>query len=101
MSAERIQRMSEDDWRKHDPDFQEPRLSCSLQLAQLLTEIGFPHNLPAGVVAIAWTLHHPAVTGAIVGFRNASQVEELVPASEFRLSEYEQQQIEEFLQKNP
>lgn len=101
MSAERIQRMPEDDWRKHDPNFQEPRLSHSLQLAQLLTEIGFPHNLPAGVVAIAWTLHHPAVTGAIVGFRNASQVEELIPASEFRLSEYELQQIEVFLQKNP
>src|SRR5215813_10790429 len=101
MSAERIQRMSEDDWRKHDPNFQELRLSRSLQLAQLLTEIGFPHNLPAGVVAIAWTLHHPAVTGAIVGFRNATQVEELIPAAEFRLSGYELQQIEEFLENNP
>jgi aryl-alcohol dehydrogenase-like predicted oxidoreductase len=101
MSAERIQRMPEDDWRKHDPEFQEPRLSRNLQLAQLLTEIGFPHNLPAGVVAIAWTLHHPAVTGAIVGFRNASQVEELVPAAEFRLSELERRLIEDFLEKNP
>lgn len=101
MTAERIQRMPEDDWRKHDPEFQEPRLSRNLRLAQLLSEIGFPHNLPAGVVAIAWTLRHPAVTGAIVGFRNAAQVEELVPAAEFRLSERELQQIEEFLAHNP
>jgi aryl-alcohol dehydrogenase-like predicted oxidoreductase len=101
MSEERIRRMPDDDWRKYDPEFQEPRLSRNLRLAQLLAEIGFPHNLPAGVVAIAWTLRHPAVTGAIVGFRNASQVEELIPASEFRLSERELQQIEEFLQDNP
>jgi aryl-alcohol dehydrogenase-like predicted oxidoreductase len=100
MSEERIQRMSGDDWRKRDPEFQEPRLSRNLRLAQLLAEIGFPHNLPAGVVAIAWTLRHPAVTGAIVGFRNASQVEELIPASEFRLSELELRQIEEFLQSD-
>ncbi len=100
MTEERIQSMSDDDWRKHDPEFQEPRLSRNLRLAQLLTEIGFPHNLPAGIVAIAWTLRHPAVTGAIVGFRNAGQVEELIPASEFRLSERELQQVEEFLQNN-
>jgi len=101
MSAQRVQQMPEDDWRKHDPKFQEPHLSRNLQLAQLLTDIGFPHNLPAGVVAIAWTLRHPAVTGAIVGFRSASQVEELIPAAEFRLSERELWQIEEFLENNP
>jgi aryl-alcohol dehydrogenase-like predicted oxidoreductase len=101
MSAERIQQMPEDDWRKHEPEFQEPRLSRNLQLAQLLTEIGFPHNLPAGVVAIAWTLRHPAITGAIVGFRNTGQVEELMPAAEFRLSEREWRLIEDFLEKNP
>ena len=98
MTEERIRSMSDDDWRKHDPEFRAPRLARNLRLAQLLAEIGFPHNLPAGVVAIAWTLRHPAVTGAIVGFRNAGQVEELIPASEFRLSERELQQIEEFLQ---
>jgi aryl-alcohol dehydrogenase-like predicted oxidoreductase len=101
MSEDRIRRMPDDDWRKHDPEFQEPRLSRNLRLARLLAEIGFPHNLPAGVVAIAWTLRHPAVTAAIVGFRNASQVEELIPASEFRLSERELQLIEEFLENNP
>ncbi len=101
MSAQRVQQMPDDDWRKRAPDFQDPHLSRNLRLAQLLTEIGFPHNLPAGVVAIAWVLRHPAVSGAIVGFRNAGQVEELIPASEFRLSKRELQQIEEFLENNP
>jgi aryl-alcohol dehydrogenase-like predicted oxidoreductase len=101
MSLQRIQQLPDDDWRKRDPDFQGQRLARNLRLAQLLTDIGFPHNLPAGVVAIAWTLHHPAVAGAIVGFRNASQVEDLVPAAEFRLKESELQQLEDFLENNP
>jgi aryl-alcohol dehydrogenase-like predicted oxidoreductase len=101
MSVQRVQQMPDDDWRKHDPDFQEERLARNLRLAQVLTDIGFPHNLPAGVVAIAWTLRHPAVTGAIVGIRNATQVEELVPAAEFRLKESELRLIEDFLEENP
>ena len=66
-----------------------------------LNEIGFKHNLPAGVVAIAWTLRHPAVTGAIVGARSPEQVENLIPAAEFRLSDMELDEIDEFLEKNP
>jgi aryl-alcohol dehydrogenase-like predicted oxidoreductase len=38
-----------------------------------------------GVVAIAWTLHHPAITAAIVDGRNAKQVEGVIPAASFRL----------------
>jgi predicted aldo/keto reductase-like oxidoreductase len=39
-------------------------------LVERLREIAKRHNRSAGEVAIAWTLHHPAVTGAIVGARN-------------------------------
>lgn len=101
MSVQRVQQMPDDDWRKRSPDFQGERFAHNLRLAELLTEIGFPHNLPAGVVAIAWTLHHPAITGAIVGFRNATQVEDLIRAAEFRLRDIELQRIEDFLRDNP
>jgi aryl-alcohol dehydrogenase-like predicted oxidoreductase len=101
MTKERIQNMPDDDWRKRDPEFQEPRLSRNLELARLLTEIGYPHNVPAGVVAIGWTLHNPAVTGTIVGVRNPDQIEELVIASEFRLKDSELEQINEFLETHP
>jgi aryl-alcohol dehydrogenase-like predicted oxidoreductase len=37
-------------------------------------------------VAIAWTLRHPAVTAAIVGFRNAAQVDGLLPSAALRLT---------------
>jgi aryl-alcohol dehydrogenase-like predicted oxidoreductase len=45
-------------------------------------------------VAIAWTLHNPAVTAAIVGMRSAAQVEGVIGAMEFRLSAGEMDEIE-------
>jgi len=101
MTPERVANLPEDDWRKRDPEFQEPRLSRNLKLAELLTEIGYPHSMSPGNVAIAWTLRHPAVTGAIVGARHPGQVEENVEAAEFRLSDTELAQIDKFLQENP
>jgi aryl-alcohol dehydrogenase-like predicted oxidoreductase len=97
MTKERIEQMPTDDWRKQDPEFNEPRLSRNLALANLLTDIGYLHNAPAGVVAVAWTLRNPAVTGAIVGSRSPKQIQEMVMASEFKLSNSELKQIETFL----
>jgi aryl-alcohol dehydrogenase-like predicted oxidoreductase len=101
MSKERIEQLPADDWRKHNREFQEPRLSRNLKLADLLTEIGYPHNITAGVVAIAWTLCNPAVTGAIVGARHPGQIDDLVIAAETRLTENELEQINKFLDENP
>jgi|GEM_PF-4573382 aryl-alcohol dehydrogenase-like predicted oxidoreductase len=39
--------------------------------------------------------------GAIVGGRNAQQVEGIIGAAQFRLSEDELRQLEGFLQENP
>lgn len=101
MTRDRIEKMPDDDWRKNDDAFKEPRLSRNLELQKLLTDIGFPHNMTAGVVAVAWTLQNPAVTGAIVGVRNTMQVEEMINAAEFRLKETEIDQINDFLAKHP
>jgi len=101
MTRERIEHMPEDDWRKNDAAFKGARLERNLKLAELLTEIGFPHGMTAGVVAVAWTLHNPAVTAAIVGTRNTTQIEEMVNAAEFRLKDSEIEQINDFLTNNP
>jgi len=101
MTRERIDNFPEDDWRQRNEEFQEPRLSRNLKLASLLQDIGYPYNRTTAEVAIAWTLRHPAVTGAIVGGRHPEQLEEIVGAAEFRLSESELEQIEKFLQENP
>ncbi len=89
MSAARVAAMPADDWRKRSPNFNEPKLSRHLKLADLLTEIGREHGVETGVVAIAWTLHHPAVTAAIVGARSGSQVEGTFPAASFHLTDAE------------
>lgn len=99
MTRERIEQLPDDDWRKNSEMFQEPQLSRNLELAGVLTEIGFPHNVSGGVVAVSWTLHNSAVTGAIVGGRRAQQVTEMVPAAEFRLTDSEMADIEKFLEK--
>ncbi len=97
MSRERIANLPDDDWRKRDSEFQEPRLSRNLELVEKLNEIAFMHNVTPGVVAIAWTLRHPGVTGAIVGSRRPQQVDGIIAAAEFRLTNSEAAEIEEFL----
>lgn len=97
MSAERIQNLPDDDWRKHNPRFQEPQLSRNLALADLLKQIGAQHRRTAGEVAIAWTLRQNAVTAAIVGMRHPDQVDGVIGALEFRLTDAEIQQIAEFV----
>jgi len=62
-----------------------------------LKEIARRHNRSAGEVAIAWTLHNPAVTGAIVGARNARQAEGVMRAGELRLTHEEVTEIETFV----
>ncbi len=99
MTRERIENLPEDDWRKGNENFTEPNLSRNLELANLLREIGDRHNKSAGVVAIAWTLRHPAVTGAIVGARRPDQVDEIVDAAEFRLTDGEIAEIEVFVSR--
>ncbi len=101
MTKERVMKMPDNDFRKRAKQYQEPLLSRNLDVARLLGEIGTRHEVSAGVVAIAWTLHNPAVTAAIVGGRNAEQVEGVLPAANFRLSENEYNEITEFLRARP
>jgi aryl-alcohol dehydrogenase-like predicted oxidoreductase len=100
MTAERIAALPQDDWRRRTVEFNEPRLSRNLRLVDLLREIGNGHGVDPGVVAIAWTLHNPAVTAAIVGGRSAQQVDGVGPALGFRLSDDEYGRINAFLVAN-
>jgi aryl-alcohol dehydrogenase-like predicted oxidoreductase len=96
MTAERIAAMPSDDWRKKSPNFNSPKLEKNLQITELLREIGKAHQVEPGVVAIAWTLHNPAITAAIVGARRPEQVDGILPAATFRLSAEEFDRIEQF-----
>jgi aryl-alcohol dehydrogenase-like predicted oxidoreductase len=94
MTRQRVDSLAEDDWRRRDPNFQSPLISRNLRLAKLLAEIGARHEKTAGEVAIAWTLRNPAVTAAIVGVRNARQVDGVIGASELNLTAAEMSEIE-------
>ncbi len=94
MTRERADALSASDWRSRDVEFQEPRLSKNLALVERLRETGERHGRPPGQVAIAWALRNPAVTGAIVGARNAKQVEGNVGAADLSLTDEEIAEIE-------
>jgi aryl-alcohol dehydrogenase-like predicted oxidoreductase len=96
MTRERAAALPADDWRSNNEDFREPKLSQHLKLVELLKTIGQRHGRSAGEVAVAWTLHNPAVTGAIVGARSADQVAGNAGALTFRLSADEFTEIETF-----
>ena len=97
MSKDRVAKFTSDDFRRNAKNYQEPLLSRNLAVADFLAKIGTRHKVSAGVVAIAWTVHHPAITAAIVGGRNAKQVEGVIPAATFRLSEEEFSEIQSYL----
>ncbi|MDZ8030670.1 aldo/keto reductase [Nostoc sp. DedSLP04] len=101
MTPERVANFPDNDWRKSNSEFQEPRLSRNLKLVEVLQHIGQQHDRSPGEVAIAWTLNNPAVTAAIVGGRNPKQVEGIIGAGEFRLNQQELNDIDTFLRENP
>ena len=86
MTRQRVANLPADDWCRQNPEFQEPNLSQNLTLVERLRTIGARHGKSTGEVAIAWTLRHPALTGAIVGARNAKQVDGIIGAATFRLT---------------
>ena len=94
MSAERIKNLPPDDWRRNNPDFNEPQLARNLHLADLLKTIGERHGQSPAATAVAWVLANPAVTGAIVGARRPGQIKGFIGAADFRLAPEELAEIE-------
>jgi len=94
MTRERAASLPADDFRKRNPEFQEPKLSKNLELVERLGEIGARYGRTPGEVAIAWTLRNPRVTGAIVGARNAKQASTVMRAGDFHLNQEEIAEIE-------
>jgi aryl-alcohol dehydrogenase-like predicted oxidoreductase len=86
MTRERAAALPKDDFRSRNPEFREPKLSQNIELVERLRKVGVRHGRGPGEVAIAWVLKNPAITGAIVGARDAKQAEGVMRAVEFTLS---------------
>lgn len=100
MTKERVAKFEPEDWRTRLPAFREPQLSRNLALVESLRTVGSRHGRSPGEVAIAWTLNHPAVTGAIVGFRSPRRVEGIIGALHFRLCQPEILELEQALKSS-
>lgn len=94
MTRERAAALPPDDFRSRNPEFREPRLSKNLEIVDRLRKVGDQYGRGPAQVAIAWVLRHPAITGAIVGARNARQVEEIAGAAGLKLNAGDLTEIE-------
>lgn len=101
MTKERAESLPAGDWRRNNKEFQEPRLSRNLELVELLRRIGSRYRRSPGEVAVAWTLRHPGVSGAIVGGRSAAQVDGIVGAGALKLDEGEIAEIDAYVSAMP
>ena len=96
MTRERAASLPDDDWRRANAIFNEPKLSQNLRTGRTPSGIGNATGATPGEVAIAWTLSNPAVTAAIVGARNASQADGIMRAGELSLTDEEVGELESF-----
>src|SRR5215472_558066 len=94
MTRERAAALPPDDFRSRNPEFKEPRLSKNIELVERLRKVAERHLRGPGEVAIAWVLQHPAITGAIVGARNAKQADGVMRAGELKLAAEEIAEID-------
>jgi aryl-alcohol dehydrogenase-like predicted oxidoreductase len=85
-TAERAAALGSDDWRSSHPDFT-TGLTANLALAEALRPIAARHGATVAETAVAWTLAWPGVTGAIVGARNAGQVDGWIGAADLELTD--------------
>jgi aryl-alcohol dehydrogenase-like predicted oxidoreductase len=85
-SKERAGSLAEDDWRREDPDFKEPRLSANLELVKQLGEVATRLGCTLPELTVAWTLACPGVTAAIVGARRPDQVDGWIGSHAVQLS---------------
>ncbi len=84
-SEQRAAALARNDWRSRNAEFSGRRLSNNLGLAAALEPVARRHGTSVAAVAIAWTLAWPGVSGAIVGARNADQVDGWIDAARLEL----------------
>jgi aryl-alcohol dehydrogenase-like predicted oxidoreductase len=94
MTRDRVNSFPEGDWRRNNPQFQEPKLSENLALADRLKSVGARHGHSAAEVALAWVLRRPELTGVIAGACNASRIDGLIHGAVLRLTSEEIAEIE-------
>jgi aryl-alcohol dehydrogenase-like predicted oxidoreductase len=88
ISAEWLEKLPQNDWRKHKSDHpvvsplhSKDGLQAFLILQDELKSIADEKSMTVGQLAVSWALSQPMVTSAIVGARKSGQILETVEAS--------------------
>ena len=97
VTREWVSGLAEDDHRRLDPQFNDPKLTENLALVEKLSALASEHGKTVAQLAIAWTLRRPEVTAAIVGVRRPDQVDPLIAAGDWTLPEEVIQRVEGLL----
>ena len=97
---QRARALSKDDWRSQSDDFTGEGLRRNLKVADALKPIAARHDTTPAAVAVAWTLAWPGVTGAIVGARNAAQVDGWIEAGTLELTDSDMAEIATAIEKS-
>jgi aryl-alcohol dehydrogenase-like predicted oxidoreductase len=79
--------------------FLEPNVSRNLALRDALRPIAERHGATISAVAVVWTLAWPGVTGAILGARDAAQVEGWIGARSLRLTAEDLEEVSRALRR--
>jgi aryl-alcohol dehydrogenase-like predicted oxidoreductase len=95
--AAAVDDLAPDDWRRRNPEFQEPKLSRNLALVEHLRGLAQRQGVGAAALAVAWALATPGVTAAIVGARRPDQVDGWLPAAGVELTSDDLEAIERAL----
>jgi methylglyoxal reductase len=83
------------DIRSTHPQYSRANRLEVLRLLEAMRPIADRHGATLGQTVIAWVIHQPGVTTALVGARNRAQVEENAAAARVKLSEAELAKISE------
>jgi len=85
------------DFRRRHPYAEPSRYARLTALKRILRTIADDHQKTLVDLAIAWALRQPAVTGVIVGIRNAREASAMVGGTSWRLTADELATIEQAL----
>jgi aryl-alcohol dehydrogenase-like predicted oxidoreductase len=92
--------LAKDDWRRNSAAFQEPELSRIFDLVGRLRAVAEDLGITLPLLAIAWTLSIPGVTGAIVGARRPEQVESWIDAARTTLDDTTMTRLEQCVRES-
>jgi len=92
-TEERAKALPKDDWRSRNAEYQGDKLIANLKLADAFRPIAERHKTTVASAALAWTLAWPGVTGAIVGARNAAQIDGWIDAASLELTKEDMAEI--------